>query len=101
MAFDESLAALPWRRRVVLRKLAEEGATFPEAAAAAGVCRQRILKWRNRDPGFDSLVLQAREIGKEKRALLLWLRHPNRGKRPPRPPGARGGYPKPRFSLGR
>lgn len=100
-AFDEALSALPWRRRVVLRKIAEEGATFPEAAKAAGVCRQRILKWRNRDPAFDALVQQARGIGAEKREHLLWLRHPFRGKRPPRAAGARGGYPVPKFGVGR
>lgn len=101
MPFAESLAAQSWRKRVVLQKIAEEGATYHEAAVAAGVCRQRILKWRNRDPEFNALVLEARKLGEEKRTYLLWLRHPLRGKRPPRPPGSRGGYPKPRFSFGR
>ena len=32
-------------------------------------------------------VKQARKIGAAKRAHLLWLRHPFRGKRPPRPEG--------------
>jgi hypothetical protein len=98
MDFDTAIADLPWRPRVVLRKLADEGATLIEAAAAAGVCRQRILKWRGRDAAFDELVKQAREIGAEKRARLLWLRHPFRGKRPPSGKGHGG---KPKFSYGR
>ena len=98
MDFEAAIADLPWRRRVVLRKLAEEGATLIEAAAAAGVCRQRILKWRNRDAGFDALVKHARDLGAEKCTHLLWLRHPFRGKRPPRGRGHGG---KPKFSYGR
>jgi hypothetical protein len=97
MDFDTGIAALPWRRRVVLRKLAEEGATFAEAAAAAGVDRRAVTYWRA-DPDFDSLIRKARELGAEKRSHLLWLRHPFRGKRPPTGKGHGG---KPRFSYGR
>jgi hypothetical protein len=97
MTFDESLAALPWRRRVVLRKIAEEGATFPEAAAAAGIDRRAVTYWRE-DPAFDALVRQARDFGAEKRTHLLWLRHYRRGMRPPTGKGHGG---KPRFCWGR
>ena len=96
-AFDEALSALQWRRRIVLRKIAEEGATFPEAAAAAGIDRRAVTYWRA-DPAFDALVRQARDLGAEKRAHLLWLRHPFRGKRPPT---GKGHGRKPRFSYGR
>lgn len=97
MDFTSALSALPWRRRVVLRKIAEEGATFPEAAAAAGIDRRAVTYWRA-DPAFDALVRQARDLGAEKRTHLLWLRHPFRGKRPPTGKGHGG---KPRFSVGR
>ncbi len=96
-AFTAALATLPWRRRVVLRKIADEGATFPEAAKAAGVDRRAVTYWRA-DPAFNALVLEARARGAEKRTHLLWLRHPFRGKRPPTGKGHGG---KPRFSVGR
>jgi hypothetical protein len=56
--FVAALSTLPWRRRVVLRKLAGEGAPFPEAAAAGGIDR--------RDRGLQaSTFLSGRKVGRK------------------------------------
>lgn len=94
--FTARIGSLPWRRRVVLRRLAE-GAVFREAAASAGVTRRTLQNWRKVDPEFSQLVDVARGLGEERRNHLLWLRHPFRGCRPPR--GRRHGG-QPRFLRG-
>ncbi len=76
--FTTAIVALPWRRRIVLRKIADEGATIPEAAKAAGVDRRAVTYWRA-DAALDALVREARTRGAEKGTHLLWLRHPFRG----------------------
>ncbi|RYG66248.1 hypothetical protein EON80_15815 [bacterium] len=86
-----------WRGRVILAKLAE-GCTFREAAAAAGISRQALLKRKNASPVFEAAVKKARETGKNELSFRLWLRHPFRGLRPPTGKGHGG---KPRFAYGR
>lgn len=88
---------LDWRGRVILRKL-EEGCTIRESAAAVGISRQAVMKRKNVSPDFAQAVAVAREAGKDERTFRLWLRHPFRGKRPPRGKG-HGGMP--RFAYGR
>ena len=88
---------LDWRMDLILRMLAA-GNTLGEAAKAAGVHRQSVLRWRWESPGFSGLVDEALEKGKAEREFRLWLRHPFRGCRPPTGKGFRG---KPRFSYGR
>jgi hypothetical protein len=86
-----------WKSSVILGKLAE-GATYGEAAAAAGLSRRALLKRRVASSAFDVAVLAARDAGKDERTYRLWLRHPFRGRRPPTGKGTGG---KPRFSYGR
>ena len=88
---------LDWRGKVVLGKLAE-GCTFREAAAAAGISRQAVLKRKNLSSGFAEAIDLAREVGKGERTFRLWLRHPFRGKRPPKGKGHGG---RPMFSFGK
>lgn len=87
---------LDWRGRLILGKL-EEGCTIREAAAAAGMTRQAVLKRQNSSPDFAQAVAAAREVGKDERVFRLWLRHPFRGKRPPT---GKGHGCKPRFCYG-
>lgn len=47
-------------------------------------------------PEFADAVAMEREVGKDVRSYLIWLRHPFRGKRPPTGKGHGG---KPRFSY--
>lgn len=86
-----------WRGRTVLRKL-REGSTFAQAANAAGLSREAVWLRRRRDPAFAHAVAEAREVGRERRVYLVWLRHPFRGLRPPTGKGLGG---KPRFAYGR
>jgi len=86
-----------WRHRIILRKLAE-GCLLREAAAAAGITRQAVLKRVNASPDFAHAVAMAREEGLVERTYRLWLRHPFRGLRPPTGRGHGG---KPRFAYGR
>lgn len=86
-----------WKGMVVLSKLAE-GCTLREAAAAAGITRQAVLKRKNVSPDFARAVTAARETGKDERRYRRWLNHPFRGMRPPTGKGHGG---KPRFSYGR
>jgi hypothetical protein len=86
-----------WRGSVILMKL-REGCTLREAALAAGITRQSVLKRQNASLEFREAVTAAREAGKEERTFRLWLRHPFRGRRPPAGKGHGG---KPRFSYGR
>jgi hypothetical protein len=83
-----------WRGTVILCKL-REGCTFREAATAAGITRQAVLKRVNASPEFAEAVALAREAGKGERTYRLWLRHPFRGMRPPTGKGHGG---KPRFN---
>ena len=86
-----------WKGRMILAKL-REGCTIREAAKAAGITRQAVLKRKNASPEFAQAVTAAREIGKEEREFRIWLRCPRRGKRPPTGKGTRAA---PRFSYGR
>ncbi|MBC8125668.1 MAG: hypothetical protein H8M99_00770 [Gloeobacteraceae cyanobacterium ES-bin-144] len=86
-----------WRGKVILMKLAE-GCTIREAANAAGITKQAVLKRRATSPSFSQAVTAARETGKDERTYRLWLRHPFRGMRPPTGKGHGG---KPRFNYGR
>lgn len=85
-----------WRGMVILGKL-REGCTIREAAAAASITRQAVLKRVNASPEFAQAVTAAREAGKDERTFRLWLRHPFRGKRPPTGKGHGG---KPIFTYG-
>ena len=69
-----------------------------EAAAAAGVTRQAVLKWVNASAEFREAVALAREVGHAERVYRAWLGHYRRGMRPPAGKGHGG---KPRFSFGR
>ncbi len=86
-----------WRGRVILSKLAE-GCTIQEAASAAGITKQAVLKRRNASRDFAAAVTEARETGKEERRYRRWLNHPFRGLRPPTGKGHGG---KPAFTYGR
>ena len=86
-----------WRQGLVVRRLAE-GATFHQAAKAAGVNRVTIWRRMQADRGFAEQVEQARLAGEPERIFRLWLRHPFRGRRPPTGKGHGG---KPRFRYGR
>jgi hypothetical protein len=86
-----------WRGRLILRKL-QEGCLMKEAAAAAGITRQAVLKRMNRSATFAQAVGDARAAGKPERTYRLWLRHPFRGRRPPT---GQGGGGKPAFTYGR
>ena len=86
-----------WRGRIILRKLAE-GCLLREAAAAAGITRQAVLKRVNASPEFAQVVVLARETGKAERTFRLWLGHYRRGMRPPTGKGHGG---KPRFAFGK
>lgn len=86
---------LDWRGRVILAKLAE-GQLLREAAAAAGITRQAVLKRQNSSPDFAQAVAAAREAGSSERRYRAWLRHPFRGKRPPTGSG-HGGQPAYRY----
>jgi AcrR family transcriptional regulator len=86
-----------WQTGLIVRRLAE-GATFPEAADAAGVNRATVWRWCRSSPEFAQAVVVAREAGKDEREYRLWLRHPFRGLRPPSGKGTRF---KPRFAWGR
>lgn len=88
---------LDWKASVILSKLAE-GLTYTEAAAAAGISRRGLFKRRIASSAFDVAVLAAREAGREELTYRLWLRHPQRGKRPPT---GKGHGVKPRFNYGR
>ena len=87
---------LDWRMNLVLRMLAS-GNTLGEAANAAGVHRQSVLRWRWVSPEFAGLVAEALRKGQDERTFRQWLRHPFRGRRPPSGKG-HGGTPK--FSYG-
>ena len=88
---------MDWKHRVIISKLGE-GCTMAEAAAAAGITRQAVLKRMHASPAFAQAVLEARETGRAEREYRLWLRHPRRGLRPPTGKGHGG---KPRFTWGR
>ncbi len=86
-----------WRHRVILSKLTE-GCLLREAAAAAGISRQAVLKRVNASAAFRQAVAAAREVGHAERVYRAWLGHYRRGMRPPAGKGHGG---KPRFSFGR
>jgi len=86
-----------WLGRVILMKFAE-GCTYREAATAAGISKQAVLKRMNVSGEFREAVTAAREAGKDERTFRLWLRHPFRGCRPPTGKGHGG---KPCFTIGR
>jgi len=88
---------MDWRHQVIIAKLAE-GCLMREAASAAGISRQALLKRMNVSPEFKDAVTAARETGKEERTYRMWLRHPFRGMRPPTGKGNGGN---PRFTYGR
>lgn len=86
-----------WKGMVILSKL-REGCTVREAAASAGITKEADLKRRRKSPAFSDPVILASEAGADERAFRLWLRHPFRGKRPPKGKG-RGG--KPNYIFGK
>ena len=88
---------MDWKHRVIISKLGE-GCTVTEAAAAAGITRQAVLKRMHASPEFAAEVAAARETSRAEREYRLWLRHPCRGKRPPTGKGHGG---RPRFAYGR
>ena len=88
---------MDWKHRVIISKLGE-GCTMAEAAAAAGITRQAVLKRMHASPEFAAEVAAARETGRAEREFWLWLRHPFRGRRPPT---GRGNGGKPQFTYGR
>jgi hypothetical protein len=87
---------MDWRRKVIIAKLSE-GLTYGEAAAVAGIHRQSFWRWMNDSEEFAQEVAQARLQGQAERTYRLWLRHPFRGRRPPKGKGHGG---TPRFSYG-
>ena len=82
---------------MILCKL-REGCTIREAAAVVGITRQAVLKRKNASSEFAEAVVLAYESGRKERAYRLWLRHPFRGKRPPKGKGHGG---RPMFSFGK
>jgi len=86
-----------WRHRVILGKLGE-GCLLREAAAAAGISRQAVLKRVNASAEFRQAVAAARELGASERVYRAWVSHYRRGLRPPAGKGTRS---TPRFRYGR
>jgi hypothetical protein len=67
---------------------AAAGGTKTAAAAAAGVDRKTLYRWRDADLDFLMEFDAAWRQGAKQRDYLAWLNHPFRGLRPP--PGKRG-----------
>jgi hypothetical protein len=87
---------MDYRHRLIVAKL-QEGCTFAQAAAAAGIHRQTLWRWVSGSKEFAAAVAEARSVGRAEFEFRRWLTHPRRGKCPPTGRGTRS---VPRFRYG-
>jgi hypothetical protein len=82
-----------------LKHALARGYTRREACRAAGLHHATLYRWLHTRPGFREWFCQMEARYAEDRKVHRWYTHPFRGRRPPRPEGARTGFPGPRFEI--
>ena len=68
---------------IILRKL-RDGHCLARAARAAALHPKTAQKWLRESPSFAEEVRTAKAEGAPRAALVAWVHHPFRGRRPPR-----------------
>ena len=68
---------------VILQNL-RKGDWLARASRGAGVHPKTTQRWLRHFPDFREAVTEARIEGRPRAALVAWLNHPFRGRRPPR-----------------
>ncbi|MCH7227222.1 hypothetical protein [Haloferula sp. A504] len=99
-AIEEFLRRIASHPQRHLLKLLAAGQTFVWTAKLTRISRTTIWRWCRDDEEFAQLVAEARALGAEHRAYVLWANHPFRGCRPPSRHSGSGLRPKPRFKYG-